>query len=71
MKLAELIHRTLTVPGFRLAIESGTASVEHLDLRHEELEALYEVMRHFKCAATKKVLDDIQALHLAPDWREE
>jgi hypothetical protein len=71
MKLAELINRTLTDPGFRLDVESGAAVAEHPDLRPEELEALTEVIRRFKDAATKKVLDDIQALKLAPDWRED
>jgi hypothetical protein len=71
MKLAELINRTLTDPAFRLAIEAGTASVEHPDLCPDELEGLTEVMRRFKNAASKKVLEDIHALGLGPDWRDD
>lgn len=71
MRLAELIHKAVTDPGFRLALESGTIGVAHPDLRQEELEALSEVMQRFKSAAPKKVLADIHALRLAPDWRED
>jgi len=79
MKLAEMIHKALTDQHFRLALESGTAGtapgMAPQDIRPDELEALHEVMRGLKGTgegnATKHLLDDIQALRLVPDWRED
>ena len=75
MKLAEIIHKALTDQHFRLALESGTAGMAPQDIRPDELEALHEVMRGLKGTgegnAAKQLFDDIQALRLVPDWRED
>jgi hypothetical protein len=70
-----MIHKALTDQHFRLALELGTAGMAPQDIRPDELEALQEVMRGLEgtCegSAAKHLLDDIQALRLVPDWRED
>lgn len=44
MTLAELIHKALINPQYRLALETGTLNTENLNLSPRELAAAVEVL---------------------------
>ena len=65
MTLAELIHRALKDPKFRLALETGTLSMTGTNLTPMELKAASQVLQHAKGKQDRGLLSGTY-----PAWRE-
>ncbi len=71
MTLAEIVHRAVTDPAFRLALETratdsaSTAATAQLRASPLDLDAVSEVLRRWRGSTAKKVLPEIVA------WRDD
>ena len=70
MNLAELIHRVLHNPQFRLAFETGSLNLDNTSLTQQEITAAREVLRLHAQHATAHDRDLLHILLSAPaGWR--
>lgn len=68
--LAQLIHKALVDPGFRLVLESGHLNLAGSRLSAIEVAAASEVMRCCSSSVIGSLFGSV-GLGVLPNWREE